>query len=1042
MKYGFPFLALFLCLSFGFAQSTNATISGGVTDPSGNFILNAEVEIVNDATGVVYPATTNRSGMYLVPILPPGHYHVQVSKAGFKTIIKADVVLNVQSALALNFTLPVGATSESVTVNASSAAINTADASVSTVVDRKFVENIPLNGRSFQDLIAMTPGIVTQSPQSQGTTQLPGYNGDFSVNGQRAESNYYTVDGVAANAGAGYPTGYAQAANGGTIAASTALGTTQSLISVDALEEFRVSSSSYSAEYGRTPGGQFSFGTRSGTNALHGVAFDYLRNNIFDANDWFNNHYQRAQPALRQNDFGGTIGGPVDIPGLYDGRKRTFFFLSYEGLRLTQPQSATIQYVPDASLRQNASPALQPILNAFPAPSQDGIDYPSAGLAQFIEAYSTPSNIDSTSLRIDHTLLPNLSVFFRFSDSPSSATSRNLSSVSQQRNSTRTYTWGSTAQFARRSANEFRLGYATSTAAVHASLDRFGNAAPTNLAQALGIGDSPAAHGLFYLSIPLGNGSTGTSYISAEDTSNSANQWNVVDNVSAAWGQHQMKFGADYRRISSPINPASPYIFPYFISRSSLVTDSPLLLDIFKYIGATPIFNEFALYAQDEWKLASSMSLSFGLRWEANPPPTEAHGHDAYTLLGSIGDPSSLSLAPQGTPLWHTPWLNLAPRVGAAWTIHNRRGRETVVRGGGGAFFDTANQLATQGYNGIGFSAVKTYFGAALPVTAPQLDFAPSVSAPYTSGTIYAFPQHLQLPYTLQWNVSLDQAIGETQVLSLAYVGSNGRRLIQERQYSLNALNPNFGTVILIPSGITSNYQSLQVKFQRSISNGLQALASYTWSHSLDFGSNDSALPFERGNSDFDVRNNFQLGASWDIPTHDLDRPLRLILENWGIDLRTVARTGFPITLQGNSLIDPTTGNTFYSGVNLVANQPIYVRGNQYPGGRAVNPGAFSTPSGQTAGDAPRNFVRGFGEFQLNLAARRDFHVVDRLSLEFRAEAFNVLNRANFGYVDPILTDTTFGQATQTLNQSLGTVASQYQQGCPRSMQFAVKLRY
>jgi hypothetical protein len=386
--------------------------------------------------------------------------------------------------------------------------------------------------------------------------------------------------------------------------------------------------------------------------------------------------------------------------------------------------------------------------------------------------------------------------------------------------------------------------------------------------------------------------------------------------------------------------------------------------------------------------------------------------------------------------------LNFAPRVGAAWTIQNRRGRETVLRGGGGAFFDTANQLATQGYNGIGFSAVKTYFGAPIPVTSAQLDFAPSVSAPYTSGTIYAFPQHLQLPYTLQWNVSLDQAMGKTQVLSLSYVGANGRRLIQEQQYSLKVLNPNFGTVILIPSGITSNYQSLQVRFQRSISNGLQALASYTWSHSLDFGSNNSSLPVKRGNSDFDVRSNFQLGASWDIPTRGLHGSLRPILENWGVDLRTIARTGFPVTLQGKSLVDPTTGNTFNGGVDLVPNQPIYVYGTQYPGGRAVNAGAFSAPSGQNAGDAPRNFVRGFGEFQLNLAARRNFHLVDRLSFEFRAEAFNVLNRANFGYVDPILTDTTFGQATQMLNQSLGTVASQYQQGGPRSMQFAAKLRF
>src|ERR1700677_3412629 len=198
MKHFSCFLLLGLC-SIGFcvlAQSTNATISGGVAAPSGEFIADAEVDIANDATGVIYPAKTNSAGIYFVPILPPGHYHVQVSKQGFKTIIKPDVILNVQSAVALNFTLPIGATSESITVDSPPSPINTTDASVGTVVDRKFVENIPLNGRSFQDLISMTPGVLTQSPESN--SQL-GSSGDFSVNGQRTESNYYSVDGVSAN---------------------------------------------------------------------------------------------------------------------------------------------------------------------------------------------------------------------------------------------------------------------------------------------------------------------------------------------------------------------------------------------------------------------------------------------------------------------------------------------------------------------------------------------------------------------------------------------------------------------------------------------------------------------------------------------------------------------------------------------------------------------------------------------------------------------------------------------------------------------------
>jgi hypothetical protein len=357
-------------------------------------------------------------------------------------------------------------------------------------------------------------------------------------------------------------------------------------------------------------------------------------------------------------------------------------------------------------------------------------------------------------------------------------------------------------------------------------------------------------------------------------------------------------------------------------------------------------------------------------------------------------------------------------------------------------FFDTANELATQGYNGLGFEATKAYFGASLPLTPAQLNFSPSAAAPYTSGTIYAFPQNLQLPYSLQWNASIEQALGKPQILTISYVGSNGRRLIQEQQYSLHALNPEFGTVILIPSGITSNYQALQAKFERSVVNGLQALASYTWSHSIDFGSNNSELPLARGNSDFDVRNNFQAGLGWKLPPAHVNALAAAALNHWGLDARAITRSAFPVTLQGKSLTNVATGSTYSSGLDIIPNRPIYVFGPQYPGGRSINPAAFATPSGNAAGNAPRNFTRGFGEFQLNFAARREFKIHDNTSLEFRAEAFNLLNRANFGYVDSILTDATFGQATKMLNSSLGTTAAQYQEGGARSMQFALKLRY
>ena len=1035
-------LLLSLCLSAPFllAQSTNATLSGGVSDPGGKLIPNADVNIQNDATGVVYSARTNEVGMYLVPVLPPGHYHVQASKQGFKTIIKADVILNVQSSLALNFILPVGAASESVTVDSSSPEMNTTDGSVSTVVDRKFVENAPLNGRSFQDLIDMTPGVVTQSPQVSNAS--PGYQGDFSVNGQRTESNYYTVDGLAASGG-GAAGGNPQPGNTGSVAATTALGTTQSLLSVDALEEFRVSSSTYSAQYGRSPGGQFSFSTRSGTNTFHGSLYEYLRNDLLDANDWFNDSYGLKKTALRQNDFGGTLGGPIWIPRLYRGTNKSFFFFSYEGLRLVQPQAATTQYVPSLAVRTAASTAMQGILNAFPVPTGPEIAATGGaltGLSPFVRGYSLPAGIDSTSLRLDQNLSARWSAFLRIAYTPTDSKTRNLSSVSTSSIGTVSYAFGLTGQLSHGISNDYRVGYTRTRSALDMSLDNFGGATPTDLRAALGVtGDYSPSAAEPYIVV---NG-VGTTYIFAYDAVTKFQQWNITDTLGFTLGRHYVTAGIDERHIDSPILPPALVVLPQWYSRSSLLSNSADSLSIQKNASKTPVTNQFSAFLQDEWKIVPTLSLSTGVRWEVNPAPTEANGKNAYTINGDINQPSSVTLAPRGTPLWNTYWYNFAPRIGAAWTVNPSSGHETVVRAGAGTYFDTATQAASQGFIGLGFYAFTTATNAPVPVTTAQTAFSTAATAPYTSTAIYAFPHHLQLPYALQWSSAVEQAFGKAQTLTITYVGSSGRRQLQRQQHNLKSVNPQFGTIYYFPTGVTSNYNALQVKFQRTVASGLQALISYTWSHSLDYGSNNSSLPLTYGNSDFDVRNNLEMGISWDIPHYRGRRFVQAIVNNWSVDERFMARTAFPITLQGKLFTDPTTGNRYYGNLDLVAGQPTYLRGSQYPGGKAVNPAAFAYPANATdTGDAPRNFVRGFGQTQWNSSIRRAFHLYDPFTLVFKAEAFNLLNHPNFGYVDPTLTDAQFGRATAMLNQSLGSTNQLYQQGGPRSFQFALRLTF
>jgi len=1017
------------------AQTGTATIRGTITDSQGAVIVDAEVVITNTATGNTLRTRSNKSGIFISPPLQPASYSIRLSKQGFSDTEISDVTVNVADQKVLNIQLKVGSEAQTISVDGSEIVVNTVDASVGTVINRKFVENIPLNGRSFQDLISMTPGVVTQSPQT--TPQSPGYSGDFSVNGQRTESNYYTVDGVAGNTSSGQATGYAQSATGGTIGSGTALGTTQSLIPVDALQEFRVQSSTYSAEFGRSPGGQFSMATRSGTNQLHGGVFEYFRNDVFDANDWFNNYYGTKKPALRQNDFGGTVGGPVVIPHLYSGKGGTFFFGSYEGLRLTQPQAATVMYVPDTYMRQQASADIQPILNAYPL--QTGIDYGSSsnpGFAQFIKSYSLPSQIDSWGVRIDHTFNPKLITFFRYSETPSSVASRSLSVLSNTDARNLTYTAGITSQLGKSFANEFRLGYARSKSSLAVSLDNFGGATPINLSQTMGLGGDPASYPYFYIYLS----GYGAASLYTEAAQNRGTQWNLVENFFASFGKHQVKAGFDYRRIVSPLLPASPYAYASFTTAPSVIANKAGSLYVYKYASATPVFNDFAAFVQDEWRTSNSLHLSFGLRWELAPPPTEANGNNAYTVLGSISNLSALTLVPQGTPLWKTPHYNFAPRLGLAWTAHNTPNRETVVRTGAGVFFDTDNQLATQGFTGLGFVGYRTYSGVSAIVTPSQLNFSITPTAPYTGSTVFAFPSNLQLPYTIGWNAALEQKLGKTQALTLTYVGSNGRRQVYTQQILATSYNKNFGAVRFFPGGATSNYHALQAQFQRTIEHGVQALVSYTWAHSIDKASTGLTLPIKRGNSDFDVRNNFQAGLSWDIPSGASTGMLHRIVSDWALDGRFVARSGFPVNLQGNYLL-ASDGSYYYSGVDLVPGKPIYLYGSQYPGGRAINPAAFNK-TGVTSGNAPRNFVRAFGENQINTAVRRQFHLGETATLQFRAEAFNVLNHPNFGYVNPTLGQATFGQATKMLNQSLGSVASQYQQGGPRSMQFALKVAF
>jgi hypothetical protein len=1025
------------------AQSELAGVYGRVTDPSGAVIVDAEVQIKNVETNLSVTAKTNQDGLYTIPSLRPGQYLINVRKPGFKSVTVTQVTLNVQDNVVRNFALQVGSVSETVTITAGGQNINTTDAAVSTVVDRKFVENMPLNGRSFQDLLTLAPGVLQVSGRV-------GYSGEISVNGQRTEANYFTVDGVSANTGTSASNVILGSGYSGSLPGETVFGTTQSLVSIDALQEFRASTSTYSAEYGRTPGGQFSFSTRSGTNNWNGSAFDYFRNEVLDANNWFNKAANPQVPRLpeRQNDFGGTLGGPIVIPGLYNGKGKTFFFFSYEGLRLTVPQPFHRYSVPDMTLRQQGPAALQPFLNAFVVPN-GGEDGQNDGLAYFNLAYSSPSSLDNVGIRVDHSFSDRLKLFGRYANTPSSnwdyiyPAFKNNSAIN-----VRTLSVGATSLITPTQANELRFNITQNNASSSFTSTNFGGATPFDFRKLPGPNGQPASAVGSELFFVLAFG--GFPGWGVEDTTHSQRQYNITDAYTWSHGTHQFKFGVDWRRLATYIRPITNLQLLEFTSRASLLANSAgfALVTQNTSMPVEPVYHNFSAFVQDEWKVNSRLSLSLGLRWDVNPAPGNLNGPSPYTL-DQITNLATAKLAPQNTPLWNTDWHGFAPRVGLAYQLRQATGRETVLRTGFGLFYDMGNAQGSIGFaGGIGFQSTSIFSGVPVPLTSAQVTLPPpSVASPYNAG-VFSFDPNLRLPYTMQWNLAVEQGLGASQTLTVNYVGSGGRKLLADFGYS-PANNPNFSLgngLDITANRATSSYNALQVKYQKSFSHGLQALASYTWSHSIDdASSNFSLLYLLRSSSDFDVRHNFQAAITYNIPGNYSNPIASAVLEHWGLDTRISARSALPVDILGDSTaIDPVTQQIQNFRPDLVPGQPIYLYGSQYPGGRIINYNAFAAAPAGVEGNTPRNFTRGFDAVQADVALRRDFPIHERLHLQFRAEAFNLLNHAIFGSIYNQLSygPQQFGYAYNTLNISLGNLNPLYQSGGPRSLQLSLKLAF
>jgi hypothetical protein len=1037
-----------------YAQGGTATLSGTVTDQNGAVVPGANIAVISFTQGFTRSAITNREGIYVVPVLPPGTYTVKAEREGFTTAEFPDVILNVNDQKTLNIPLTVGAVSQSVQIVDGATLIDDS-AAVATTVDRQFVENLPLNGRSFQRLIALTPGVVV-------TKSTVAEQGQFSVNGQRADANYFTVDGVSGNIG--ISAGSLNQSGGAALPGLSAAGGTNSLVSVDALQEFKIQTSTFAPEFGRTPGAQVQIVTRPGTNEFRGKLFEYFRNDALDANDWFNNALGRPKTALRQNDFGFVLGGPVLLPRFgeggrqpgYNGRNRTLFFFSYEGLRLRVPQPVVQSIVPSIATRQAAVPQMRPFLNAYPIPNGQVF---ANGFAQFNASVSDPSTMDATSIRVDHTFNDGLTVFGRYNYAPSGTTQRGIGNTSLNvLNSSRfrieTLTIGVTQIITPAINNEARANYSRSDGASLIEFDDFGGAVRPPDSILFPSNVSPAT-GSFRLDI------TGArTLFVGKSADNAQRQFNVVDNLSVISGNHQLKFGLDYRLLSPIFSGPSFSQILNFPTVARLISGSPgpnSSLGTSETIAL--VLHNLSVYGQDTWKIGPRLTLTYGVRWEVNTPPRGKNGKDIFTFQ-NLDNPAALVLAPQGTPLFKTTYDNFAPRLGLSYLLSRRSGLETVLRGGFGIFYDLgAGSLgsATSFFPNVRRRPLAA--NVSVPLSPAQLVPPPfSLNPPF--GTVIVADPSLTLPRAYQWNFALEQGLGSTQTISASYVAAIGRRLLRRE----NIVTPIRDSINITRNAATSDYHAFQLQFQRRLSQRLQLLASYTWSHSIDIASTDSgtnaAVQFadpnnDRGSSDFDVRHAFSGAMTYNLPAPKFGTVGTSIFRNWSIDTIFVARSAPPVDLIGGSSSTGFFGNL---RPNLLSGIPLYLDDPTAPGGKLFNnitdpsrpgcKGPFCPAPQGLHGTLGRNVLRGFALWQLDLAVRRQFNFSDHVNLQFRTEVFNVFNHPNFA--DPVsnLSSPNFGRSISMLASSLGIGGVSggfnplYQIGGQRSMQFAVKLQF
>lgn len=1007
------------------AQTSTGRIAGEAVDHSGAPVAGATVTAARIDTGLTRRTQTNERGVFLLSGLRPGRYLVRVSTQESST--KETITLAVNQRFVLNVQL--GGQEEVAANDKADLVVRSRDdpwkSSGAEAVDPALVESLPINGRSFQSLTLLESGIVLTPASVEDRGQMSSF-------GMRPGTDYATVDGVSANFGVAPAFLTAAPLGAENLSAISANGGTNSLVAVDAMREFEVRPGAYEASLGRTPGAQISIVTRSGTNDLHGSVFHYFRNDKLDAAGFFPNRTGVEKPATRLNDFGFVFGGPIQ-------RDRTFFFGAYEAFRVRQPQSVS-QLYPTAETRRRAVPSVSSIVNAFPMPNGEEAGN---GFAWYRTSYSSPSELDAYSLRLDHAANGSVLLFGRVARSPSVLGQRGPESVfeSLANNTTRTRfdvasgAFGAIQTLGPAATHEARVSWSRSKAAVSAQLDTTGGAVPLDMTEFLPAGVSPGDSNLI-VSFPVL-----PAFVVGMIADNRQTQWEFSDNLDLLAGRHEIRIGANLRELTSDY-PGPGYRQLLFFQPF----DQPLGLASGVAAGAQITETEpvalhqrmVSAFAQDSWRVQAKTTLTLGLRWDYNPAPGGRDGLRIRSLDVSRGV-SHPVLRPAGEPMFRAPLDQFAPRIGLA----HRLGGGLVLRAAAGFFQDIPRGMASILQQGEPTARTTLRFAqpAPLPPTSRTAE-PPAVEAPF--GQLYGYAPDYQPVRAFQSSAGLEGSLGGGRRLRVAYIASSGRRLAH-RDLHLDTA-PVAQSIDLIRSDARSSYHALQWRFVQQWRKNLRLEASHTWSHSID-DSSQTAFPElpgmrTRSSSNFDARHTLAGALTYQLPS--ARRGWTSLVGGWEIDALWRSQSALPL-----DVFHKPAGIPFNTRPDLVAGQSPWISDANAPGGRRLNQKAFQpTAAPGVHGSLPRNALRAFSLFQLDVALRRRFRVTEGLNMEIGAEVFNLPNRASFAAPPANLALRPFGESTRNYGRGLGTgglLGGQnplHAVGTPRSVQLTLRLRF